>query len=295
MSRVKIYIVTLFSGENELAECVRSVQSQIGFDITHEVIRDLPNREAHQELYRRFNCRRSEFDYLAKLDADMKFDKPDSLAKIISKFSIGVDIVSVTVWDAITGTDMQSFNVFSCRCEFDYQNNDPLFPDRLPILRPGRHVSVHDCERNVWHAFNPSDYQAFCFGVHRALKVVQRGARVPRVDNAYYQWRFIRKAYLNFLRRGAQSSYFATLGAATVFKGKVSDSRLYSKEDYRDVFAIEKGFGDMEPIVLYSGLAPVLVMVRIFGFGKFAAGVGDYVQRKTLGFLLARLRLGGRG
>lgn len=132
---LKVLVVTLFSGENEIDECCNSVMNQKNVDITHKIIKNLPNQEAHQKLYKLFNEIGKDFDYLAKLDADMAFSGPYALTNIISNFKNNIDIVSATVHDGITNTDMQSFNVFSKNCHFHYETNHPLFADRLKIDR----------------------------------------------------------------------------------------------------------------------------------------------------------------
>lgn len=269
----RVYVVTLFSGENELQECIDSVGEQVGVEIRHEVIRNLPNREAHQELYRRFNEARSSFDYLAKLDADMKFSAPDALLKTISLFDSGTDVVSVTVWDRITNSDMQSFNVFSAACEFDYLNNDPLFTDKVPTTYPGRHLSIVDRGRNVHHAFNPSPYQAFCFGVHRALKIMQRDADVPRLGNSYYQWMFIRSAYVNYAKTGDDAAKYAVLGAGAVLGGEIEGARMLKKGEYEGAFC-KACDGDVWPRFSWLSKLPCIVaLAPILGPRRFLFSV----------------------
>tara|TARA_R100000935_G_scaffold4427_1_gene10472 strand:+ start:22213 stop:23073 length:861 start_codon:yes stop_codon:yes gene_type:complete len=233
---IKVLIITLYSGENEYNQCCQSVEEQQGFIIEHKIIKDLPKQEAHQKLYKNFNNNRSNFDYFAKLDADMAFSNPNALNNILQNFNKDVDIVSATVHDGITNSDMQSFNVFSSRCYFKFDTNDPLFTDSLEIEYEGQQVSYVDVERNVLHAFNPSPFQAFMFGVHRSLKVVQPGTKIPKINSSYHQLRILNQAYLNYKRTGSVHAKNALLGATLVFQGLIETQALYQKKDYIDVF-----------------------------------------------------------
>ena len=49
---MKIYVGTLYSGENEFEECVAAIQNQTYKNYDHFVIRDLPNKEAHVTLFK---------------------------------------------------------------------------------------------------------------------------------------------------------------------------------------------------------------------------------------------------
>lgn len=233
---IKILIITLYSGENEYDQCCQSVKDQQGFIIEHKTIKNLPKQEAHQKLYNSFNENRLSFDYLAKLDADMVFSNPNALRNIIQQFNENIDIVSATVHDGITNSDMQSFNIFSSRCYFRSSSNDPLFTDSLEIEHKGQQISYVDTERNVLHAFNPSPFQAFMFGVHRSLKIVQPGTKVPKINSSYHQLCILNKAYANFISTGSEHAKFALLGATLVFQGIINTNTLYQKKDYIEVF-----------------------------------------------------------
>lgn len=233
---IKVLVITLYSGENEYEQCCQSVKEQKGFVIEHKIIKNLPKQQAHQKLYESFNNNQSNFDYFAKLDADMVFSHPKALYNIIQNFNKNIDIVSATVHDGITDSDMQSFNVFSSRCYFKSDTNDPLFTDSLEIKYKGQHISYIDVERNILHAFNPSPFQAFMFGVHRSLKVVQPGTKVPKVNSSYHQLRILNQAYLNYKQTGSVHAKNALLGATLVFQGIINTQALYQKKDYINIF-----------------------------------------------------------
>lgn len=278
---IKVLIITLYSGENEYNQCCQSVEEQQGFIIEHKIIKDLPKQEAHQKLYKNFNNNRSNFDYFAKLDADMAFSNPNALNNILQNFNKDVDIVSATVHDGITNSDMQSFNVFSSRCYFKFDTNDPLFTDSLEIEYEGQQVSYIDEERNVLHAFNPSPFQAFMFGVHRSLKVVQPGAKAPKLNNSYHQLCILNQAYLNYERSGSLHAKNALLGATLVLQGIINTQDLYQKKDYIDTFEkylIQERLDCIDPRLSKSGFAS---LIKVLGRKRFLKGAFNTLIKKV--------------
>lgn len=268
---IKVLVITLYCGENEYEQCCKSVNEQEGLIIEHKVIKNLPKQEAHQKLYKLFNDNAEKFDFFAKLDADMAFATPRSLQAIIQKFENGVDIVSATVHDGITNCDMQSFNVFSSKCHFIFDSNDPLFTDRLRKEYPGRQLSYIDSCRNVLHAFNPSPFQAFMFGVHRALKVVQPNVRQPTINNSFHQKKILYQVYRNYLLNKSNHSKYALYGATAVLRGTIKSEALYQKSDYLEVYhsiiknksqSIDK---NLESKSLFS-------LIKVIGLVRFVAG-----------------------
>lgn len=233
---LRVLVVTLYSGENEYDDCKQSVTQQVGVDTVHMFIEYLPKKEAHQKLFQIFNESRNSFDYLLKLDADMVFVSPHSLRNILENFSDGVDVVSATVHDGMTNSDMQGVNVFSNRCRFHYASNDPLFTDNLRVDYPGRHYSYVDNSRSVLHAFDPSPFQAFMFGVHRALKVTQPGRKVPSINNSYHQRVILNQTYSFWLESKAPHLEYALWGASLVFQRTINTPELFLKTDYVEIF-----------------------------------------------------------
>jgi len=275
----KVLVVTLYSGENEYEACKESVRQQVGVDIVHEFIEFLPKQEAHQKLYQIFNENRREFSHFAKLDADMGFSGPHALKNVLAQFSEGVDVVSATVHDGMTNSDMQSFNIFSNRCYFHFGSNDSLFTDQLKVDYPGRHQSYVDHDRNVLHAFNPSPFQAFMFGVHRALKVVQPGVKVPSLNNSYHQRVILNQTYNFWLESKADHLKYALWGATLVFQGVIDSPVLFQKSDYEDAFDEVFSNGGV-PIDLRLSESGLLSLVRILGFSRFSAGAFSQALKK---------------
>ena len=280
----KILIGTLYSGENEYQECIDSVDCQLNAEVTHKRIEWLPKKEAHQKLFELFENNKKNYDYFVKLDADMKFSTPLSLHYLISKFTPDTDIISFSVRDFFTDGPMQSLNIFSNRCGFNFACNDELFTDNLPIEYDGkRKYLIDEPNPNIYHAFNPSEFQSFIFGIHRSLKIVQNKSKKFRVANAYHQQKILNSTYVNYKRENDSRLYYAILGAHLVLSGEISDSVLKSKNDYEDVFKKYKNTHVKDKILkTYFKSTPIISILKSVGFKKTTVGFLRYIIRKLI-------------
>lgn len=283
---MKVLIVTLYSGEAEFDACCRSVLDQKNVTIVHHIIKNLPNREAHQRLYRKFQDDRREYDFLVKLDADMVFSRDDSLAKMLSGFSPGIDALFYTVWDRLTQSRMWSINIFRSTCSFEFDNNDPLFTDRLPVHHTGKKLSIVDEDNLVLHAPFPSEFQAFMFGVHRAFKVVQQGARIPRLEASYHQMRILRNVWKNYNDNNDEMALAALCGAQMVFSGMMRELNFVSKDVFISLYRSSKIEHDSLKFFKSSPKRiPIIDVIYIFGFSRFLKSIFSYVSRKGISVL----------
>lgn len=223
-SDLKILVGTLHCGENEFAASVESLRGQTHANWDQFVLENLPNKEAHEQLYRRFMDSAEEFDLFLKLDADMILRRPDALATMAAWFAESPDLdhVKMTVRDIPSATDIWGVHICSNRARWEV--GDDLFVDPKPQI-PGERRSLRG-EPLVSHCADLSPKQAYLLGVHRALKVVQSRKRGVEFDpiNAHFQWRYLKAVWRNFLRTEDVRFGLAILGAEHVFSGEaVSD------------------------------------------------------------------------
>jgi hypothetical protein len=68
---MRILAGTLYTIENEFEDCCRSIRNQTYKNYDHLVIRNLPKKEAHNNLYQAFVDEADRYDLLVKIDADM--------------------------------------------------------------------------------------------------------------------------------------------------------------------------------------------------------------------------------
>lgn len=212
----KVLVLTLFSGEGEFEESKASLRAQTHKAWEHVVIRGLGNLDAHKVLYNTIMSRRDEFDLFLKLDADMCFVREDALLGIIEQFrgNSFLDHLVIACDDFMSGDQILGVHTFSNRVSWK-ENSRGIFNDPDP-KRPGSQTIVHDPYPSLFqHSGNPSAFQAFHFGAHRALKLVQRGATVEqkRVMAMNNQWRAL-KGVWNQLAKGGDRRHALALVAA---------------------------------------------------------------------------------
>jgi len=219
----KVLVGTLYSGENEFEACCRMIEKQQGCAVTHHVIQGLGNKEAHDELYRFFGGRRHAYDYFVKVDADMVLKDEASLARIVGLFeqNEAMDHLCLSVDDWYTDSPIMGLNAFSSRVQW-LPNNESLFVDLGPKV-PGEKSVVWDAPAPIAdHCPDPSPFQAFHFGVHRALKALQPG-RWPMVLHQFEaQSRYLRRTWDHFCKAKDLRLGWAILGATLVLRGEVA-------------------------------------------------------------------------
>ena len=102
---MRAFVGTLYSGENELEECLASIRMQTLTNYEHQVIRNLPNALAHRTLFQTFLDRSKEFDILIKVDADMVLCSDRLFENIVQKMieNPEIEVFAIAVQDFFTG------------------------------------------------------------------------------------------------------------------------------------------------------------------------------------------------
>ncbi|MBT63914.1 MAG: hypothetical protein CML13_11960 [Puniceicoccaceae bacterium] len=192
----RVFIGTLYCGENEIGQCIESVRAQTHIAIHHEVIENLPNKEAHDTLYRRFMELSDTYDYFIKLDADMVFDDPKMVEKMLSVFTQAPDldhaIFSIRDWYA--QMNVFGLHMFSNRAKWS-ESKDHIFVDHHPNCPGDRKVFEQTPAPVAIHNPNPTLEFAWTFGLHRALKVVQRDRWKKQVGSAENHFKLLKRIY----------------------------------------------------------------------------------------------------
>ena len=230
----RVWIGTLYSGEREFPECVCSLEAQSFRNFEHQVFRFLPNLEAHRRLYRTIMDRADEFDVFVKLDADMVFKDAGALAQIASIFrdNVGLDHCVFSVADWYSGTDILGLHSYSGRAHWG-DLDDPLFVDPDPAI-PGRKMELWDCPAPIAeHSPNPSLRQAFFFGLHRGLKVVQRGTQRKNRFQCRFQFELLKRVWALFREGRDQRRGAALFGAEEALTS--DETVMVSKEPHYPV------------------------------------------------------------
>jgi hypothetical protein len=219
---VRVLIGTLYTGENEFEQSKRSLQQQTYTQWEHVVYEHLPNKEAHDRLYRTFMEQSDEFDLFVKLDADMVFRSRTSLPTLVNLFRSEPDLdhAILAVHDWASDTLIMGLHAYSDRATWEASDED-LFVDHSPRV-PGKRLSTKDPPAPIVdHSPDPSPLQAFRFGVHRALKVVQRGRSDLSVFRSRMQWNLLTNVWRRFCQTHNRRLGLIVYGAESAIAGHI--------------------------------------------------------------------------
>jgi hypothetical protein len=222
----------LSCGENERERAIAALKRQSYTSWDFFEIRDRPNKEAHLELYRTFMA--SGADCYLKLDADMVL-KADVLGQLVAATKTR-DVSMVDVDDWASRLCIPGMLIFSSRCRWEDDG------DRLNVDTTPRHGGVQFlCEAHwVDHMPDPSEFQAFRYGVHKALKMLQAGAAKKIPEKAWLHLNILKGIWRH--RREDARRALMILGAECVLSGE--HPRLaenYAGDYARQLLAAVKG------------------------------------------------------
>jgi hypothetical protein len=235
----RLLILTLNSGEAALPVLTQQLAAQSFQDFEHQVISGLPNQAAHNRLYRTIMKRASSFDLFLKLDADMTLRGETSLAEAVRATDEHPDEehFAFRLWDCFTEEETLGVHIFRSGVSWG-EITDDLFVDPDPpnvrqLLWQGPPAPF------VNHGEVVSDFECFSFGVHKFLKVAQRGRAAGRLPhNAHKYARHMQNcARIRDLYRDTHARRYQLALAGMMWAmqhGTVSS--LSSKSDLQEVF-----------------------------------------------------------
>ncbi|MCS3826460.1 hypothetical protein GGP85_001913 [Salinibacter ruber] len=289
---MRVLIGTLYTGENEFEQSKHSLRQQTHTKWEQVVYKHLPNKKAHDQLYRTFMEQSEDFDLFLKLDADMVFRSEDSLQTLVDLFKREpeLDHALLAVHDWASDTLIMGLHAYSKRVVWEASEED-LFVDHSPFI-PGKRLSTKRPPAPIVdHSPNPSPFQAFRFGVHRALKVLQRDRSDLAVFRSRMQWDLLGNVWQRFCRTDIRRLGLIVLGAEQVLKGEVSQSEYDDdSNDLRRRF--ERNFADL-PIEAIkerlrshwkNGLQRESVYLRNVGMGRLLTSACVEIPKRLAAF-----------
>ncbi len=229
---MRFLIGILYCGESQYEACKSAIDSQSHTDWEVFEVKDLPNHEAHQTLFKTFSDNSEEFDAFVKVDADMEFCHNDFLKELAAYFAAHsqIDHVTMKVDDFFTGRLIWGLNAF--RSTVVFSDSDSVYTDKAAQVEQGRYAQLKRHKTLVpaaKHGFNPSEYQSFYFGCHKAVKVMHRQSRSHMRNIRRLPW----SAFKRFDRR----PLLAYAGAAVAFSNKIEPEALdHDKNQVRGLF-----------------------------------------------------------
>lgn len=260
-----ILVISVSSGENELDKSLESIRAQEGVEFDLKEIRDLGNVEAHELLYSTIMSNSEYYSYSVKVDGDMVFARKTSLSEMINLMQNDVDtdhgVFSVLDW--YSQKAIMGMHVFSSRCT--WTRRDHLFTDSNTIF-PGSRMLVWGSPSPVaHHSPNPSLMQAFQFGFHRCLKILQRDRFCPKVSQSQFQFNLLKNVYEQYQISGDLRRKAALYGACEAANRR-SAKNFVSRDDFSAYESV------VSEIYLSNGMSDVecevdLSIERVWGTG----------------------------
>lgn len=219
---MKLLVGVMYCIENEYIQCLDAIRNQTHKDFDLFVIEKLPNQEAHQKLYARFMREKDSYDLFVKIDADMVLTRPTFFAEVVETFSQypETDDLEIGVHDFFTDEMVFGLHIYSPRVIWS-ENNERIFVDRTQCLTNHLHDKTKLAPA-AWHCPDPSLFQSFHFGVHKAVKVMQLGADSKKLAPAISHWRNIVRTREHFMRNPDNRLGMVLVGAETAFRNRFS-------------------------------------------------------------------------
>lgn len=230
-STPRLLILTLYSGENEFAQCIEAIQNQTYTNWKHEVFRFLPNLEAHQALYNKIMDSREDFNLFLKIDADMVLSKKDALTDIVQCFKREPDLdhAVFSVRDWYSQTNIMGLHAYTNRVSWP-AINEKLFVDPDPQIKGYKKLFWNEPAPVADHSPNPTLEDAFLFGLHKALKVVQRDRWIKRASYSRFHFELLNAVWKEFLKSNDLRHGAVIWGAEHAFSGKIK--AIKNKSDH---------------------------------------------------------------
>jgi len=241
---------------------VASINNQSYKNFEHIVISDLEDKEAHNALFRTFMERSEEFDLLIKIDADMVLCSDDLFAEIVKRFQLNtwMEVLIIAVDDFFSNTLITGMASYRNTLRWN-TTNDRLFTEIPPVAKEKIVIDKDDLAPAAIHCKNPSFLQAFHYGIHRGLKVIQPDRMDKLKSNAMIHYESLEATWEHFLRNRDKRLAFAVLGAELAYAGRFEIQHL----DYTNPIANEVLI-DYEALT-FDKLARFIKWRRFLNFG----------------------------
>jgi len=233
---MRILVGILHTIENEYDECIDSIRRQNHEAFEYFVLRGLPDREAHHTLYRTFMKRADEFDIFLKVDADMVIPSEHLFSGIARRFKECpcMDMLTVLVHDFFSDRLIKGMHAFRSTVTWKCGEEMVFTDGGVNITKEQKYTDSEELAPAAIHCKNPSGYQAFHYGLHRGVKVLEGFKRSigwgggASLENIELTWR-------HFLRNGDARLGLAALGAEMGLAGQfraehLSHSNPYARE-----------------------------------------------------------------
>ena len=170
----RIFVGTLHHGEGDFESCVDAIKRQKDVEVTHLVISDLKEKEAHNKLWSAWNDAKVSHDIFVKVDADTVLSSAHVLRTIYDHLQTNPEATGLQapLHDYMTYGLINGLNAYTKKVEFTATSED-LYCDRG--METGNNLVLRDPLPGEllpagFHCHLATPLQAFRYGVHRMLK-----------------------------------------------------------------------------------------------------------------------------
>ncbi len=229
----RLFIGTMYSGENEYEECKEMIFAQTYWNFEHFVYKDLNYKDAHDALYNEFMSKSDEFDIMIKVDADMVIREKTFFEWVINQFQSDneLDMLTMALHDFYLDDHIWGMHAYRNTVKWN-TGNEIVYTDRMHVDATIRKHKWHH-EIIADHCKDPSPFQAFHFGFHRALKAVQPGRIKAKLDGNY---RKMEQVYLNYKKTGNIKLAFALAGAELMYNNNFKEENISYNDNLKYIF-----------------------------------------------------------
>lgn len=222
----RVFVGTMYTKEGEFLGCLQQIQAQRGVVVSHVIIANMKEKEAHNALWHAWRHQGPSHDLFVKVDADTVLASPNTLATIWEQFKSNPRVTGLQapLHDYMTDSLINGLNAFSTKVVFN-DTQDELYCDRQVDTNHDVVLREKDLPTALipagFHCWNSTDEQAFHYGVHRMLK----GQRTT-IDKVRAAWN----------RDHDRPRAFALIGAKMAPRFAASRKFNYSDEVFRSIF-----------------------------------------------------------
>ena len=170
-----VFIGTMFTGEGDYDDACLAISNQQNVKIHHVVIKNLPEKEAHNALWSAWREAKNDFDMFVKVDADTILSHQNVIFELWTMMFKNTRITGIQapLYDHFTDGEINGLNCFSPKVTFR-DTADSLFCDRNVDVDHDIVIKASDVPLSLKpagiHCSKAHHLQAFHFGVHRMLK-----------------------------------------------------------------------------------------------------------------------------
>lgn len=166
----------MYCGEGDFDYCCEAIKSQKNVDVKHHIIKNKPEKEAHNDLWSAWReaKKQDDYDMFVKVDADTVINENVLYEfSLIMKANPRVTGMQASLMDFFTLKFINGLNCFGPSVEF-LDTTSELYCDRNVDVGHDLVIKADLLPETLrpagYHCFFSSNKQAFHFGVHRALK-----------------------------------------------------------------------------------------------------------------------------